>query len=106
MENKAESRDTRTNPLDETWWEQEKAEESSLHEVPILAAHEESRPGFEAIIAETFRGRQDANYFPIGEDGYQRICLWNIWEQQKDPAATDAWKQKINGNPSQVFLRK
>jgi hypothetical protein len=64
--------------------------------VPILAPYEKTRPGFEMLIAKTLKGGQDIDCFPIDKKGYQKVCLWNIWAQKKDPADTDEEKQKIN----------
>lgn len=83
-------------PLNEAWWLQQTARDFPPDDAPILAPYEKTRPGFELIVAKTLQGLQGVDCFPVGEDGYQRICLWNIWNQKGDPAEADVEKQWIN----------
>jgi hypothetical protein len=68
----------------------------SLDDAPILAPYERTQPGFELIVAEMLQCREDVDCFPVDENGHQRICLWNIWNQKSDPAEADVDKQRIN----------
>jgi hypothetical protein len=83
-------------PLDEAWWLQQTARDLPPDDAPILAPYEKTRPGFELVVAKTLQCLQDIDCFPVGEDGYQRMCLWDIWNQKADPAEADAEKQRIN----------
>jgi hypothetical protein len=90
------SDDVAAGPLDEAWWLRDTEKDFPPDDAPILAAYQKTRPGFELVVAKTLYCRQDLDCFPAGDDGHQRICLWNIWEQKGDPADADAEKQRIN----------
>jgi hypothetical protein len=80
--------------LDDVWWVRK--EDFPPDDLPILAPYERTRSGFELIAAEMLKNSPDSAEFPVDEDGYQRICLWNVFEKEKDPAITDEEKQRIN----------
>ncbi|MDY7010139.1 MAG: hypothetical protein SVV80_05230 [Planctomycetota bacterium] len=96
MTNDTEDSGSVVRPLNEAWWTRDDIEEFPPDDVPILAPYEKTRPGFELVVAKTLKDVRDMDCFPVSEDGNQQICLWNIWEQKKDPAEADEDKQKIN----------
>jgi hypothetical protein len=83
-------------PLDQAWWPRDTEKDFPPDDAPILAPYGMTRPGFELIVAKTLQGLQDLDCFPVSEDGYRRICLWNIWNQKGDPTEADVEKQRIN----------
>lgn len=79
-------------PLNEAWWERVSEDRFPPDDVPLLAPYEKTRPGFELLVASKMLGR----YFAVVESGHHQVCLWNIWEREKDPADSDEEKQRIN----------
>lgn len=86
-------------PLDEAWWEDGPPADEWIppEDAPILAPYDRTQAGFELIVPSTVKDAPDWDCFPVGEDGHQRINLWDIWKQDKDLAGEDQEKQKING---------
>jgi hypothetical protein len=78
-------------PRNEAWWEDAKDSQDWMpaDDVSLLGPYEKTRPGFEIVYGET-------NVFENLGDGYSRVCLWSIYEKNKDPAESDKEKQKIN----------
>ena len=83
-------------PLNDAWWLDVHADDLPPDDAAILAPYEKTCPGFELLVGKTLEGQQGFDCFPVNENGYQRICLWSIWQRGSDPAEVDIEKQRIN----------
>jgi len=83
-------------PLNESWWEHDREDQLPPDDMSLLAPYEKTRPSFELLAADACECGLDVGYFPRVEGKYLLVCLWDIWEQEKDPADSDAEKRMIN----------
>jgi len=82
-------------PLDEAWWERVSVDPLPPDDVSILVPYENTRLGFELLVADACEQGPDMGFARV-EGGYFQVCLWDIWERDKDPADSDEEKQRIN----------
>lgn len=87
-------------PLNEVWWNRGRMNLLPPDDVPLLAPYQETHPGFELLVADACEPWASAYFARVG--GHFKVCLWNIWEQEKDPADSDEEKRRINEMQQQL----